>query len=77
MSYKEHENAIHQLRISLSRRGFKAYFRLQKDFGRGEGVNVSVIDPVDPNTVFFACFLSWDDLEIVNTGNTLFWRHVL
>lgn len=73
-SFEDVRNLICTLRKSLERRGFKIFTRSGRVQGRGYGVTVSVVDPVDPSDICFSTFLTVDELKIVNKGNSLFWR---
>lgn len=72
--YKDHRALIDSLRCSLTRRGYKAFFKVGKVEGRGYGCTVSVVDPVDPSDICFSVFLTWDDFELLIKANAMFWR---
>lgn len=68
-------NLVRAIRGILTRRGFKCHFK-RSMFQGAPGYVLAVVDPADPDSVFFVRWLSFDDLEIVIKSFELFWRYL-
>lgn len=64
---------MHVLQASLRRRGYRSHFKYSS-LNDVPGFIVVVVDPHDPNETCFCQWLSFEDLEIVNKANSIFWR---
>lgn len=79
MSYitpDERKNLSHALRSMLTKQGFKSSVCFTDIEGKGPGFLVALIDPVDPNSVFFCRFYTVDEVKIITTAQRIFWRYV-
>lgn len=76
MSESEFHNLSRSLRAMLTNQGFKSSVCYTEVEGRGPGFVVALIDPVDPNSVFFCRFYTVDEVETITTAQRIFWRYV-
>lgn len=64
------------LRSMLTTQGFKCSVNYTEVEGKGPGFLVALIDPVDPNSVFFCRFYTVDEVKTITTAQRIFWRYV-
>ena len=64
------------LQKMLNRQGFKNSIIYTEVEGKGPGFLVALIDPVDPNSVFFCRFYTMDEVRTITTDQRIFWRYV-
>lgn len=64
------------LQKMLKRQGFKNSIVYTEVEGKGPGLLVALVDPVDPNSVFFCRFYTLDEVRIITTAQRIFWRYV-
>jgi hypothetical protein len=64
------------LQKMLNRQGFKNSIIYTEVEGKGPGFLVALIDPVDPNSVFFCRFYTMDEVRTITTAQRIFWRYV-
>lgn len=64
------------LQKMLNRQGFKNSIIYTEVEGKGPGFLVALIDPVDPNSVFFCRFYKMDEVRTITTAQRIFWRYV-
>lgn len=64
------------LQKMLNRQGFKNSIIYTEVEGKGPGFLVALIDPVDPNSVFFCRFYTLDEVRTITTAQRIFWRYV-
>lgn len=64
------------LQQMLTRQGFKSSVSYTEVEGKGPGFLVALIDPVDPNSVFFCRFYTVDEVKTITTAQRIFWRYV-
>lgn len=76
MMSDEQKNLSRSLRSMLTIQGFKCSVNYTEVEGRGPGFLVALIDPVDPNSVFFCRFYTVDEVETITTAQRIFWRYV-
>lgn len=74
--YKERHSLSSSLRAMLTRQGFKSSVNYTEVEGKGPGFLVALIDPVDPNSVFFCRFYTVDEVKTITTAQRIFWRYV-
>lgn len=72
----EQKNLSRSLRSMLNIQGFKCSVNYTEVEGKGPGFLVALIDPVDPNSVFFCRFYTVDEVETITTAQRIFWRYV-
>lgn len=72
----EQRSLAESLRNMLTRQGFKNSINFTEVEGKGPGFLVALIDPVDPNSVFFCRFYTVDEVKIITTAQRIFWRYV-
>lgn len=72
----EQRNLRKSLQDMLTRQGFKNSINFTEIEGKGPGYLVALIDPVDPNSVFFCRFYTVDEVETITTAQRIFWRYV-
>jgi hypothetical protein len=75
MSESVFHSLSRSLRAMLTKQGFKSVCYTEVE-GRGPGFFVALIDPVDPNSVFFCRFYTVDEVETITTAQRIFWRYV-
>lgn len=73
---KERNKLSSSLRSMLTRQGFKSSVNYTEIEGKGRGFLVALIDPVDPNSVFFCRFYTVDEVKTITTAQRIFWRYV-
>lgn len=73
---QEQHNLSRSLRAMLTKQGFKSSVCYTEVEGKGPGFLVALIDPVDPNSVFFCRFYTVDEVKIITTAQRIFWRYV-
>ena len=76
MMSDEQKNLSHSLRSMLTIQGFKNSINFTEVEGKGPGFLVALIDPVDPNSVFFCRFYTVDEVKTITTAQRIFWRFV-
>lgn len=76
MTDQERLNLAKSLRDMLTRQGFKNSVLRTEVEGKGPGFLVALIDPVDPNSVFFCRFYTVDEVKTITTAQRIFWRYV-
>ena len=64
------------LQKMLNRQGFKNSIIYTEVEGKGPGFLVALVDPVDPNSVFFCRFYTMDEVRTITTAQRIFWRYV-
>lgn len=64
------------LQKMLNRQGFKNSIVYTDVEGKGPGLLVALVDPVDPKSVFFCRFYTLDEVRIITTAQRIFWRYV-
>lgn len=72
----EQKNLRNNLQAMLNRQGFKNSINYTEIEGKGSGFLVALIDPVDPNSVFFCRFYTVDEVKTITTAQRIFWRYV-
>lgn len=72
----ELRNLRKSLQDMLTRQGFKNSINYTEIEGIGPGFLVALIDPVDPNSVFFCRFYTVDEVKTITTAQRIFWRYV-
>lgn len=72
----EQRSLAESLRNMLTRQGFKNSINFTEVEGKGPGFLVALIDPVDPNSVFFCRFYTVDEVKTITTAQRIFWRYV-
>lgn len=72
----EQSNLRKSLHDMLTRQGFKNSINFTEIEGKGPGFLVALIDPVDPNSVFFCRFYTVDEVKTITTAQRIFWRYV-
>lgn len=72
----EQRSLAASLRNMLIRQGFKNSINFTEVEGKGPGFLVALIDPVDPNSVFFCRFYTVDEVKTITTAQRIFWRYV-
>lgn len=72
----EQKNLSRSLRSMLAIQGFKCSVNYTEVEGKGPGFLVALIDPVDPNSVFFCRFYTVDEVKTITTAQRIFWRYV-
>lgn len=72
----EQRSLAESLRNMLIRQGFKNSINFTEVEGKGPGFLVALIDPVDPNSVFFCRFYTVDEVKTITTAQRIFWRYV-
>lgn len=72
----EQRSLAASLRNMLIRQGFKNSINFTEVEGKGPGFLVALIDPVDPNSVFFCRFYTVDEVKTIVTAQRIFWRYV-
>lgn len=72
----EHRSLAESLRNMLIRQGFKNSINFTEVEGKGPGFLVALLDPVDPNSVFFCRFYTVDEVKTITTAQRIFWRYV-
>lgn len=76
MMTPEQRNLRKNLQGMLNRQGFKNSVNYTEIEGKGPGYLVALIDPVDPNSVFFCRFYTVDEVKTITTAQRIFWRYV-
>lgn len=76
MMTPEQRNLRKNLQDMLIRQGFKNSVNYTEIEGKGPGFLVALIDPVDPNSVFFCRYYTVDEVKIITTAQRIFWRYV-
>lgn len=76
MISSEQRSLAASLRNMLIRQGFKNSINFTEVEGKGPGFLVALIDPVDPNSVFFCRFYTVDEVKTITTAQRIFWRYV-
>lgn len=76
MILPEQRSLAASLRNMLIRQGFKNSINFTEVEGKGPGFLVALIDPVDPNSVFFCRFYTVDEVKTITTAQRIFWRYV-
>lgn len=76
MMSDEQKNLSRSLRAMLTKQGFRSSVCCTEVEGRGPGFLVALIDPVDPNSVFFCRFYTVDEVKTITTAQRIFWRYV-
>lgn len=64
------------LQKMLNRQGFKNSIIYTEVEGKGPGFLVALVDPVDPNSVFFCRFYTMDEVRTITIAQRIFWRYV-
>lgn len=72
----EQMNLRKSLQKMLTRQGFTNSINFTEIEGIGPGFLVALIDPVDPNSVFFCRFYTVDEVKTITTAQRIFWRYV-
>lgn len=72
----EQKNLSRSIRAMLTNQGFKCSVCYTEVEGKGPGFLVAMIDPVDPNSVFFCRFYTMDEVKTITTAQRIFWRYV-
>ena len=72
----EQKNLSRSLRSMLTIQGFNCSVNYTEVEGKGPGFLVALIDPVDPNSVFFCRFYTVDEVKTITTAQRIFWRYV-
>lgn len=76
MITSEQRNLRKSLQEMLTRQGFKNSINFTEIEGKGPGYLVALIDPVDPNSVFFCRYYTVDEVKTITTAQRIFWRYV-
>lgn len=72
----ELKNLSRSLRSMLTVQGFKCSLNYTEIEGKGSGFLVALIDPVEPDSVFFCRFYTVDEVKTITTAQRIFWRYV-